>query len=186
MIHASTGHSVAGGMKPVGCYPEHMGIFFPTAASAPTLAGLQENRDQVRVPGHALAWRGSGRTRANDRKSPGRSTIHPVEQSRRGSNWGARLASHRSGKHGKGPRERGNSAGESSSRRPIAAASSGRFRPGSAHVRTVWARAARPRPAASSSVMKPVVGLRDFRDHLPFSIWERFFTETSAQACPES
>ncbi len=40
MIHASTGHSVAGGMKPVGCYPEHMGIFFPTAAVHQTLAGL--------------------------------------------------------------------------------------------------------------------------------------------------
>ncbi len=105
-------------------------------------------------PGHAHGRLGGGQTRAYDCGSSGGSS-HPPAHTRHGAGRAGRgcdSAADSSQRRRIGPGGRGDGAAESH-RQPIAAASPGRRRPGSAGVRVVQPRAARTRTTAKSSTV---------------------------------
>ena len=107
-------------------------------------------------PGHAHGRPSGGQTRAYDRGSSG-GPSHPPARTRHGAGragGGCDSAADSSQRRRIGPGGRGNGDGAAEShRQPIAAASSGRRRPGSAGVRVVQPRATRTRTTAKSSTV---------------------------------
>ena len=135
-------------------------------------------------PGHAHGRPGGRQTRAYDRGSSGGSS-HPPAHTRHGTcraGGGCDSAADSSQCHRIGPGGRGDSDDAAEShRQPIAAASPGRRRPGSAGVRVVQPRAARTRTTGKSSMVRRVFPNRSSGDHFPFFVWKRTLTATSAR-----